>query len=46
VSPGEAANEEQTFTEVLALADRVIALARSAAPRATAPAAAKTPAAK
>lgn len=44
-SPGEAADELQTFKEVLALADKVIALARSTAPR-PATAAAKAPAAK
>ena len=39
VSPAEAADEEQTFRELLLLTDKVIALARGAAPRAAAPAA-------
>ena len=42
VSPGESADEEQTFREMLVRTDKVIALARGAAP----PAAAKAPAAK
>jgi thiol:disulfide interchange protein DsbA len=44
VSPALAADEDQTFKELLALTNRVIALARSTAPPAAA--AAKTPAAK
>ena len=39
VSPAQAADEEQTFKDLLQLTDRVIALARAAAPRAAAPAA-------
>lgn len=44
ISPTQAADEEQTFRELLALADRVIAVARSNAPKAPAAAAAKAPA--
>lgn len=44
ISPAQAADEEQTFKELLVLADKVVALARRAAPAASA--AAKTPAAK
>lgn len=36
ISPAQAADEEQTFRELLTLADRVIAMARSNAPRAAA----------
>ncbi len=39
VSPGESADEEQAFRELLVLTDKVIALARGAAPPAAAPAA-------
>jgi len=46
ISPTQAADEEQTFRELLVLADKVIAMARAAAPRSAAPAAAKAPAAK
>ena len=46
ISPTQAADEEQTFRELLVLADKVIAMARAAAPHAAAPAAAKAPAAK
>jgi len=46
ISPTEAADEEQTFRELLVLTDKVIAMARAAAPRAAAPAAAKAPAVK
>jgi hypothetical protein len=44
VSPAQAADEEQTFKELLQLTDKVIALARAGAPPAAAPA--KAPAAK
>ncbi|HEY2275135.1 MAG TPA: thiol:disulfide interchange protein DsbA/DsbL [Steroidobacteraceae bacterium] len=44
VSPAQAADEEQTFKELLQLTDKVIALARAGAPQAAAPA--KAPAAK
>ena len=44
ISPTPAADEEQTFKELLVLADKVIALARRAAPAAST--AAKAPAAK
>ena len=37
VSPAQSADEEQTFRELLALTDKVIALARGGAPRAAAP---------
>jgi len=46
ISPTQSADEEQTFRELLVLTDKVIALARAAAPRTAAPAAAKAPAAK
>jgi len=46
VSPTQAADEEQTFRELLVLTDKVIAMARAAAPRTAAPAAGKAPAAK
>lgn len=46
ISPTEAADEEQTFRELLVLTDKVIAMARAATPRAAAPAAGKTPAAR
>ena len=46
ISPTQAADEEQTFRELLVLTDKVIAMARAAAPRTAAPAAAKAPAAK
>jgi thiol:disulfide interchange protein DsbA len=39
VSPAQAADEEQTFRDLLLLTDKVIALARAAVPRAAAPAA-------
>jgi len=44
VSPGQPADEEQTFRELLVRTDKVIAMARASAPRAAAPAAAKAPA--
>jgi thiol:disulfide interchange protein DsbA len=45
ISPTQAADEEQTFRELLVLADKVIAMARGTAPRAAAPTApAKAPA--
>ncbi len=46
ISPTEAADEEQTFRELLVLTDKVIAMARATAPRPAAPAAGKAPAAK
>jgi thiol:disulfide interchange protein DsbA len=46
ISPTQAADEEQTFRELLVLADKVIAMARANAPRAALPASAKAPAAK
>jgi thiol:disulfide interchange protein DsbA len=47
ISPTQAADEEQTFGELLVRAERVIAMARANAPRAAAPVGgAKTPAAK
>jgi hypothetical protein len=46
VSPTQAADEEQTFRELLVLTDKVIAMARAAGPRTAAPAAGKAPAAK
>ena len=46
ISPTQAADEEQTFRELLVLTDKVIAMARAAAPRTAVPAAAKAPAAK
>jgi thiol:disulfide interchange protein DsbA len=46
ISPTQAADEEQTFRELLALADRVIAMARATSPRPAVPAAAKAPAPK
>ncbi|HXY97661.1 MAG TPA: thiol:disulfide interchange protein DsbA/DsbL [Steroidobacteraceae bacterium] len=44
ISPTQAADEEQTFRELLVLTDKVIAMARAAAPRTAAPAAGKAPA--
>jgi len=46
ISPGQAADEEQTFRELLVRADKVTAMARVAMPRAASPAAAKAPAPK
>ncbi len=46
ISPAQAADEEQTFRELLVLTDKVIAMARAAAPRVAAPAAGKGSAAK
>jgi thiol:disulfide interchange protein DsbA len=46
ISPSEAADEEQTFRELLERTDKVIVMARAAIPRAAVPAAAKAPAAK
>jgi thiol:disulfide interchange protein DsbA len=46
ISPTQAADEEQTFRDLLVLTDKVIAKARAEAPRAAAPAAAKAPTAK
>lgn len=46
ISPGQSPDEQQTFRELLARADKVIALARATAPRAAAPAAAKARSAK
>jgi len=46
ISPTQAADEEQTFRDLLVLTDKVIAMARAATPRTAAPAAGKAPAAK
>jgi thiol:disulfide interchange protein DsbA len=45
VSPEQSADEEQTFRQLLALTDKVIALARAGAPRAAAPTAPQSAAA-
>lgn len=46
LSPAQAADEEQTFRELLVRADKVIAMARATAPRAAARASGKAPLAK